>query len=409
MLPNSKHKDIFKTLFEAAGEGLVLVDGRGQIIMVNPRIKELFFYEESELLGQSIDILIPSTLRDRHKDHRASFMAKPKKRSMGAGMDLLAQRKDGGTFPVEVSLTHFTEGGEVFVMGLITDITERKNTERRVQEMNLELERRVEERTKELADVIRELEYSNRNLEKAEQEIKHTLDRERELSELKSRFVSTASHEFRTPLATILSSVILIEKYTESSDQEKRERHSMRIRSAVGNLTSILNEFLSIEKIEEGKVLNNPQLIIIDSFVNQLVQEAQLICKSGQEIRSEITCKNQKFNVDPALLKNSLLNLLSNAIKFSAEHSLIRINVRWDTAFLVIDVIDQGIGIAVEDQEFLFGRFFRAKNAVSVEGTGLGLHIIKSYVRLMGGEINLQSTLDVGSTFTIRLPMSPTK
>jgi PAS domain S-box-containing protein len=255
---NIEHTDIFRTLFESAAEGLVLVDKAGTIIMINPRISEMFGYTEVELIGKRVEILIPEKFRHSHADHRDRYNKSPKKRSMGLGMDLSGNRKDGTTFPVEISLNYFHSGNDMMVMGLITDITERKRIEKDFQKLNAELEQRVEERTQALEGAIYELEYTNKSLEDAEDEVRKALEKEKELSELKTRFVSTASHEFRTPLATILSSVSLIGKYNKPEDEEKRNKHIERIKASVQNMRELLNDFLSVEKLESGKEINDP-------------------------------------------------------------------------------------------------------------------------------------------------------
>jgi PAS domain S-box-containing protein len=195
---------IHSLLFASAAEGLVVTDRKGCICLINPRMNELFGYEGEALLGQSIDVLLPQAMRARHAGHRADYMASPRQRSMGSGYKLLGQRSDGTVFPVEVSLNHLTVDGEVYAMGLVTDITLRKQAEEALQRTNAELEQRVEQRTAALLQ--------------AENELRQALEKEKELNALKSRFVSMASHEFRTPLSTILSSVDLIGRYTEGQD-----------------------------------------------------------------------------------------------------------------------------------------------------------------------------------------------
>jgi PAS domain S-box-containing protein len=396
-------KDIFRILFESAGEGLVLVDSEGRILLVNPRIEELFQYKDYELIGRHIEILVPESLRDKHIHHREGYTSHPRKRSM-MGTDLLGQRRDGSTFPVEVSLNYFRAEDELLIMGLITDNTERRKAQMELQKLNTELEERVLRRTQELADAIRDLELSNKSLEKAQEEVRNALDKEKELSELKSRFVSTASHEFRTPLATILSSVSLIGKYTGESEAGKREKHITRIKSAVHNMKAILNDFLNVEKLEEGKVLNLPQTFSLREFMEELADELQTLCKPGQEIRYEHHGEGDLVTLDPRLLKNIMLNLLSNAIKFSPEESVVELLSLVTPDRVSVTVRDSGIGISQEDQEHLFQRFFRAKNSINIQGTGLGLNIVRSYVELMGGEISFSSQLNSGTTFIVELP-----
>lgn len=404
MIKDFESKDIFRILFESAGEGLILVDKEGTILMLNPRVEEMFGYNKDELAGQKVEILIPEESREKHVAHRQTYDQHPKKRSMGEGYDLLGRRKDGSRFPVEISLNYFHAGDEMVVMALITDITERKRIESEFHKLNEELEKRVDERTQMLAGAIHELEYTNKSLEKAEEEVRKALEKEKELSELKSRFVSTASHEFRTPLATILSSVSLIGKYTKPEDAEKREKHIERIKSSVNNLREILNDFLSLEKVQAGKIEPRLSEIELESFTKSVVDEIHVLAKQGQSIICEYKGEKRPVMLDPQLLKNILINLLSNAIKFSNEDGTIRFITEITNEGCVFTVSDQGIGISEEDQRHLFEQFFRAKNAINIQGTGLGLNIVKKYIELMGGTISCHSELNQGTTFSVNFP-----
>lgn len=394
-------RNIFRILFESAGEGLVLVDKSGTVLLVNPRLMEMFEFSENELIGSTIEKLIPQKYHERHTEHRKKYSEAPKKRSMGKGMNLWGLKKNGKEFPVEVSLNYFNADGEILVMALVTDITERKKFEDELQKLNADLEKRVGERTEELAGAILELEYTNRSLEKAEEDVRKALETEKDLSELKSRFLSTASHEFRTPLATILSSVSLINRYDNDEDREKRIKHIERIKSSVYNLREILNEFLSLEKLNAGKIHNNPIEFNITSFMEEMAEEMQQNAKKGQKIHYHHESADKMVVLDPNLLKNIMNNLFSNAIKFSDENKNIYLKTEKLSDKLEIEIRDEGIGISEEDQKYLFGHFFRAKNAINVQGTGLGLNIVQKYVELMRGEIEFHSVLGQGTTFKI--------
>ncbi len=401
-LKELESKDIFRILFESAGEGLLLADRSGNILMVNPRVEEMFGYSRDELMGQKVEVLIPESSREKHVQYRKQYAEHPKKRSMGAAMALRGMRKDNTMFPVEVSLNYFNSGNEMIVMALITDITERKRIEDELHRLNEDLEHRVEERTQMLAGAIHELEFSNKSLEKAEEDVRHALEKEKELGELKSRFVSTASHEFRTPLATILSSVSLIAKYDKPEDLEKRIKHIERIKSSVNNLREILNEFLSIGKLEEGKVEYNPSNFNLKDFSQATIEEIQVLARTGQQIIFEYTGE-ETVHSDQHFIKNILINLLSNAIKFSEEGKRIWCSIQVGKTIRIL-VKDEGIGMAEEDQKNLFERFFRAKNAINIQGTGLGLNIVKKYVELAGGTISYSTQLNEGSVFNVELP-----
>ena len=234
----------------------------------------------------------------------------------------------------------------------------------------------------------------------AENNLVEALKKEKKLGELKSRFVSMASHEFRTPLSTILSSAFLVEKYTTEEQQPKREKHLDRIVSSVNNLTSILNEFLSVGKIEEGKIGLTLSEFNIKNLIETMIQDMNQSLKKGQQINYKHS--GEEFVVlDISILKNILMNLISNAIKFSFEDSLIEITTFTDNSTIKVEVKDHGIGIPDQDKDHLMERFFRANNANTIQGTGLGLYIVSKYVERMNGKITYSSEENKGTTFNI--------
>jgi PAS domain S-box-containing protein len=500
---------VYRLLFETAAESLLIVDKEGIIQLVNLRTNEMFGYDGRELIGKPMEILLPDKYRKGHVAHRNSYAKHPKRRSMGMGMDLWGKRKDGTEFPVEVSLNHFETNDKLFVMGLVTDITERRKAEDNILKLNEELENRVEKRTKELEesqklykivarnfpdgtinvfdrnlnyvfvegmelfkygvtseklvgtsylarlpeevrDFMKEkltevfngrnnstfevsvkdrhysmnvvalhnldgyieqillVERDSTQQKKSEDELQKTLEKERQLNELKSRFVSMASHEFRTPLGAILSSTSLMEEYLERKDstidfvREKSERHIKRIKSSIGNLISILNDFLSLEKLEQGKVELKPALFSLTEFSKELIEDMQPTLKKGQKI--EYTHKGENNNevfIDQQMFRNVIFNLLSNASKYSPEDSLIEYCSTNVNDGIEVSITDHGMGIPDDDKIHLFERFFRAKNATNVQGTGLGLNIVKRYVDLMGGSISFTTKEGEGTTFKI--------
>ena len=382
---------ICELMFRSAAEGLIVVDGGGTIILVNPRLLELFGYAEHDLLGGSIEMLVPTDLRKAHDGHRRSYGAHPSARPMGSGRDLMAIRKDGTSFPVEVSLNHFEQNGTRYVMGLVTDITLRREAEKELQRTNADLEERVERRTVELR--------------RAEASLREALEKEKELNALKSRFVSMASHEFRTPLSTILSSVDLIARYNDGASKDNVDRHVTKIRGKVRELTSMLNDLLSQEKLEQGQVRCTPSDFDIVHLCIELIEELRDLAKPGQELTYHHTGEERNLHQDKQMLANVLRNLLNNAMKYSPEHRPIDLLTWVEGDELGIEVRDRGMGVPQEDQAHLFERFFRAANAVTIQGTGLGLHIVKRYLELMNGTIAFTSRPDEGTTFTIHLPL----
>ena len=244
-------------------------------------------------------------------------------------------------------------------------------------------------------------------LKLAEENTKAALEKEKLINELKSRFVSLASHEFRTPLSTILSSTELIEEYIEHVRQnpalikDKNIQHLKRIKSAIQNMVSILNNFLSLDQLEQGKALTNPQEFNIQNFSKELIGELQGILKSGQEIAYSHRSPNSMVYMDKTILGNVTSNLLTNAIKYSPENSVINYTTIVTKNGLEFSVEDHGIGIPQTEQANLFERFFRAKNTLNIEGTGLGLSIVKKYIDLLNGHISFISRENEGSIFKV--------
>jgi len=405
----SYEKAHMTSLFENATEGILLTDKAGKIILVNPAAEKIFGYTAEEINGSSIEILIPKRYHENHIHQRRGFNQNPSNRPMGAGRDLFARRKDGTEFSVEVSLSHYQQRNEMFIIAFIVDITTRKTAEQKsleqrkelekisndIRRLNAELENKVEERTQILQEALQKLEQSQKDLSEA-------LDKERQLNEIKSRFVSMASHEFRTPLSTILSSATLVSKYPSAEEFEKREKHIRRIKESVSHMNELLEDFLSLGRLEEGIVTINPGSFCLKDFTEDIVDEMKAHAKTGQEILLDCTGVST-FTTDKRMLKNILLNLLSNAIKFSPEGKPIGFMTHNSGQELVITIKDKGLGVPVEDQPYLFSTFYRAKNVNNIQGTGLGLPIARRYTTMLNGTINFTS--EPGNTvFIVKLP-----
>lgn len=400
------------SLFENATEGILLTNSEGKIILVNPAAEKMFGYNAVELAGNTVEILLPGQFKSSHIKYREGFYKSPSNRAMGTGRELHAKRKDNSEFPVEISLSHYKEREDMYVIAFIVDITHRKEAERRliqqkkelervteqIRKMNTDLESKVEERTVILKEALQKLEESQKELSEA-------LDKERELNEIKSRFVSMASHEFRTPLSTVLSSASLLSKYTTTDDQEKRNRHIEKIKGSVKHLNDILEDFLSLGKLDEGKVISQLSEIDLKEFIEETVDEMKGLLKNEQQVQIEYLGET-KVKTDKKLLKNIIINLLSNAIKFSDEGKTIDLNSRVSEWEASISITDKGLGISKEDQEHLFSSFFRGKNVTNIQGTGMGLHIVKRYIDLLNGRVALQSELNKGTTVTFVIPIN---
>ena len=400
-----------KALFDHATEGIILTDEKGKIVLLNPAAFSLFRYDQDELPGQSIDTLIPQRFHHSHVKDREGFYQHPGNRTMGHNRELFARKKDGTEFPVEVSLGHYRRQSKLFVIAFIVDITQRKRTEMEllsrqqqlekitedVRRLNTELEAKVEQRTHILREALQEL-------EKSQEELNAALNKEKELNEIKSRFVSMASHEFRTPLSTILSSANLLSRYTSTEDQDKRDKHIKRTKDAVKHLNVLLEDFLSVGKLEEGKIRAEPAPFSVRDLLEEVTEEMQSLAKKDQHILCRSSDERQ-LTSDKRLVKNILVNLLSNAVKFSDEGTLIYVQTEpRPNGGVAVSVRDKGIGISAEDQQHLFSTFFRGANVINIEGTGLGLHIVRRYLDLLQGSIHLESTLGQGTIVTIELP-----
>lgn len=395
-------------------EGIVMVNDQGTIVAANPMAETIFGYEKDELVGMSLERLLPERYRGRHMDFRKGFNAHPEPRRMGLGRDLTAIRRDGREFPVEISLSFTQVGGKILVMAFVSDISSRKKSEEAIKRSEeqlivyaAELEKKVQSRTEALHKTIRELEVEIFERKKAEEEARKSLERERELNDLKTKFVSVASHEFRTPLSAVLSSAALINQYNDRGDRDKVDKHVQRIKTSVNHLTTILNDFLSLGKLEEGVLDIVHGVIQVKEFVEGVREELTPTLKEGQRLKTRYVNDPGEVISDHRILRNILFNLVSNASKYSPPNKDIEIVFTYTDTTFTFKVVDQGIGIPPADQKHLFERFFRASNAGNEQGTGLGLNIVKRYVELLQGTIVVHSQFERGSTFEVTLPKQP--
>jgi PAS domain S-box-containing protein len=408
---NSKNNDIkFEALFNSASMAIIVVDKHGVIVMANHYANNLFAYDNDSMVGELLEKLIPQRYHHNHVGYRDHYIEQPKARTMGLGMTLSAQKKDGSEFPVEISLGHFKTREEQFAIAYIADISKRKLNEEKIIRQQAEMEMVNEEMKKLNANLeatvdirTNELQTTLNALKTSKEELTISLEKEKEVNDLKSRFVSMASHEFRTPLSTILSSISLLSKYITTEEQHKRDKHIDRIKSSVKTLTDILNEFLSLGKIEEGKVDVKSEEFDLPTFMNELINEMSVLLKTEQTFKYNHKGAINTYT-DSNLLKHVMINLISNAIKFSPESSIIFIETEVSKDTTTIKITDKGIGIPAADQVHLFERFFRATNVTNIQGTGLGLHIVGRYVEILKGTIQYNSEFEKGSTFEIQLP-----
>ncbi|BCL37649.1 hypothetical protein NSMS1_40960 [Nostoc sp. MS1] len=238
-----------------------------------------------------------------------------------------------------------------------------------------------------------------------EEYLKIALEKEKELSELKSRFVSMTSHEFRTPLSTILSSSELLEHYRHKWPEEKQLTHLRRIQNAVKRMTEMLNDILIIGKAEAGKLEFVPKSFDVVAYCRTLVEEIQLNL-TNQQVGFITEYESMPCYMDDKLLGHILSNLISNALKYSAFDGHVQVKFSCRDDYAIFEVQDWGIGIPPEDITHLFESFYRAKNVGNILGTGLGLAIVKKCIDICKGQIFVSSTVGVGTVFTVNLPLN---
>lgn len=416
---NKENKDLLlqlEAIIDTAIDGILTIDRNGIVERMNPAAAELFGYEVSEVSGNNIKMLMPEPYHSEHNGYLHRYNTTKVPHIIGIGREVTGRKKNGDIFHFRLAVSEVLLNDRIIFTGVIHDISDVKEAEQQIIGLNKSLERKVSERTYELERTVNKLLSTNKayeseiterkiaelRLKDSEEELMRSLSKEKELNEMKSRFVSMASHEFRTPLTSILSSAAIIGRYDKTDQQDKREKHVQRIKASVANLTGILNDFLSLSKIEEGKVEINMAELNLDLLCKEVKEDTSQLLKADQKIIHTIHGQNPQVMVDERIMRNIIFNLISNAIKYSSKDIKCDIYILEDHFEIVIK--DYGIGIPLEDQKHLFGRFFRAGNVTNIQGTGLGLNIVKRYVELLGGSITFESEHEIGSTFFVSIP-----
>ncbi|WP_304064272.1 PAS domain-containing sensor histidine kinase [Pedobacter glucosidilyticus] len=385
---------LLEAIINNAIDGIITIDTTGLIEAINPSACELFGYQVNEVVGKNISMLMPEPYRSQHDGYIHRYHQTGEAHIIGIGREVTGLRKDRSQFPFRLAVSKVQYEGRIVYTGFIHDLSREKDAEEQLRKYTSRLEHLVEERTEALQSIVAQL-------QNAKEEVSLSLEKEKELNQLKSRFVSMASHEFRTPLSSIQLSASLIEKYAQEYQNPNIAKHVGKIKVGVGNLTNILNDFLSLERLEAGKI--NPQAAPFDlvKLAEEITEEMQLIAKQNQNIIYQHTGKSSLVTLDAALLKNCIINLIANAIKYSGENTFIEFNTELDEKRCMVMIKDDGIGIPVNDQKHLFEPFFRANNTGSIPGTGLGLNIVNRYIKLMNGEVEFESAENKGAKFTL--------
>lgn len=392
-----KNSELLHAIVQNAIDGIISINDRGVVESINPSACALFGYQPDEVIGNNISILMPPPDKEQHDNYLRRYHVTHKPRIIGIGREVTGLRKDNSIFPMRLGVSEVQYDEKRFYVGFIHDLTQQKEAEEQLRDYALHLEELVEDRTQSLNDTIRALEV-------AKEQISNTLEAEKELGKLKSRFISMASHEFRTPLSTIQLSASLIEKYAESAGVKEIGKHISKIKSSITNLTAILNNFLQMERLESGNIQAQFSIFDLKKLSADITEEMQQMARLNQTIRYTHTGTVNDVNLDKNLLQNCIINLVTNAIKYSGDGATIDFTTAIDDNGSVIEVRDNGIGIPEEDQKHLFSAFFRAHNTGTIPGTGLGLNIVARHVALMGGEVSFLSDKQNGTIFTLKFP-----
>jgi PAS domain S-box-containing protein len=402
-LKDSEEK--YRKLAQTASDSIITIDKDGLIISWNEAAEKTFGYSSNEVIGKEMQLILPPKHRQTHTIAFDELKAGREPRILGRTTTIEAMRKNGNKFPIELSLSSWNTKNSVFYTAIIRDISERAKAELELETYRNHLEELVKLRTLELNKANEALRRKIEKDEEMEMMLQQSLQKEKELNEMKSKFISTISHEFRTPLTTIFSSTELIQVYGERWTLEKRNELFDRIKKAVNYLTRLLDDVLTIGRTETGKISFQPEEVQLKDFALECLQDVRPLMSGKHKARFNYDTTQSSFSLDPKLLRFILNNLLSNAIKYSPDGGKVELKIFDVRDQLVIEVRDEGIGIPSEEIEKIFQAFYRTKNTGIIAGTGLGLAIVERAVLLHNGKIAVQSEINKGTTFTISIPL----
>jgi len=396
------------TTLKSIGDAVITTDSQGLVTFMNPVAEALTCWKQEEVLGDDLTKVF-QTIHEitREVVKNPVMLALQQGVTVGLENHTLLITKDGTEIPIDDSAAPIrNDAGNIIGAVLVFhDVTEEQQIKAFLQRTNEQLETRVAQSTAQLSQANQQLRAQIAQRQRLESELLLALAKERELNELKSRIVATVSHEYRTPLTTILSSVELLEHYASDWTQERKQKHFQRIHASIERLTQLVNDVLFINQAEARSLEFNPEPLDVEQLVREVVEEFRLDAAAQQAIIVECQGECDNAFLDKNLLRLILKNLLSNAIKYSPKESQILLELVFKHSEVVFRLSDQGIGIPPADQAQLFNAFFRGSNIGTIPGVGLGLLIVKECVNLHEGEIAVSSEVGVGTTFTVILPL----
>jgi PAS domain S-box-containing protein len=371
----------FRELIENAPDAILQVDSIGLIVLANRTAEIVFGYGRDELIGMSVDALVPETARSRHPANREKFGAAGERRPMGMGLDLHAVRKDGREFPVEISLSPNRSEGGINITAVIRDVTERKRAEQQIHSLEQSYTAELEARHKE-----------------AER-----------LNQLKSEFIASVSHELRTPLHTIIGFAELLGEEGVGSLNEKQRRFVHHIQTDSEHLLGLINDVLDLSRIEAGGLVVRTETLSLQAAITEAVNAIRPQASGKHVVVREDRIPNASVVADPLRMRQILYNLLSNGVKFTDPGGEVVVTATVDEDFIEITVADTGIGISLEECGRIFDKFYQVGYTTTGvrQGTGLGLTICKQLVEIQCGRIWVESEPGKGSRFHFTLPIRP--
>ncbi len=380
-----KSEKEYRDLFNHAHEPILIIRPEGEIVLeANDRACKVYGYDYNEFIGLSLKDI------SKDPDKGDEKLAETMEKGYFINFETVQFNKDGKELYFDVNASIIEYQGEKVILSLNRDITERVLAERELDNYKNTLEQLVEDRTATLAEV-------NERLQKA-------LEAEKELSTLRARFISTASHEFRTPLTTIQASSELLLRYFSKWDDSKKISILKRVQNSAEYMNGLIENVLTLNRSESGRVTFNPKETEIVSLCSTIIEETTLLAKPEHKIEFDYPEYDIKGLYDALLIRQLLSNLLSNAVKYSPEGGVIKLKVGKVNENVFFEVADNGIGISEDDKQNLFEPFFRGSNISNIPGTGLGLSILKKAVDLHKGTLEFQSRLNYGTTFKVTLP-----